>query len=144
MTGPLYCCIFMAQRRTDWRLKPLRGSATSSPDSTLQMKSNTLGSISVRLVAPVSSPKSDLCGLPLSAFLRVNIGPVYRKASHYFTDRTPQDVVREVGVRGFSVATRAASRASTFNSLAISFRMIRSLEFRTTSAKLLRSPVNST
>jgi hypothetical protein len=47
MTGPLYCCSFIAKRTTEWRLKPLRGVAIRSVERRACRKSNTLGSMSV-------------------------------------------------------------------------------------------------
>jgi NAD(P)-dependent dehydrogenase (short-subunit alcohol dehydrogenase family) len=59
ITGPLYCYSFIAQRNTAWRLKPLRGRATRSPDSSCCTKSKTLGSIevSVRRAQRMSTPR---------------------------------------------------------------------------------------
>ena len=76
ITGPLYCCIFMAQRSTAWRLNPLWAFATSSPDNRLPTKSNTLASTSVSLaracfIAQLRSRRSSLPGvLSVSRYVR--------------------------------------------------------------------------
>ena len=60
MTGPLYCCNFIAQRSAASRLKPLRGSATRSPDSSLWTNSKTLGStlVSLRRACAIAQSRS--------------------------------------------------------------------------------------
>jgi hypothetical protein len=145
MTGPLYCCSFMAQRRTALRLKPLRLGDEIAREQLRKEVENA--GIEIRFVAPrLRQGPVEIAPIGLGRLAGgVDTGPVDGEAGDDLAQRPRQDVAGENRRCAGSAARPAPRRGrATLSSLAISFAIIRSFDSRTIAAKGCLSPVNST
>ena len=97
MTGPLYCCSFMAKRTTEWRLKPLRGSrdqiGRGKGVQEIEDARIDVGFVSARLAnGPVEIAAIGIGGRGRAVY----IGAINREAGDHLLNCPLQDVLREI------------------------------------------------